>query len=190
MLFLFPKSSEYRLEFKHLFDESGPRCGEIAKQLALSSSLKDCFIRGIVWKFFLGLVLGEPGDSWVLQLSESRNSYNSIKDKLLIDPHTQKEIDLETDNPLSTSQDSAWNKFFDNKQVENQLDLDLSRLFPEYPFFHRKSVINTLRTVLFVWIRENPQLCYVQGMHEIVGGLYYVFSQVKCRSSNPRSCLQ
>lgn len=167
----------------------GPSCGEKAKQQAVSASLKDCYIRGIAWRFFLGIVLGEPGDDWILQLSENRSEYTKSKEELIIDPHAQEQEDLINDNPLSTSENSAWSKFFDNKSIENKLDLDLSRLFPEYPFFHRKCVVETLRNVLLIWIQNHPTMCYVQGMHELVAGLYYVFSRVECRSDNPRSCL-
>ena len=135
------------------------------------------------------MVLGEPGDDWIIQLSESRSQYQSLKDSLVVDPHKQKDIDLENDNPLSISEDSAWNKYFNNKQVENQLDLDLNRLFPDHPSFHKTSVVDKLRNVLFIWVREHPSLDYVQGMHEVIGGLYYVFSQCQCRSSNPKPCM-
>eukprot|EP00770_Monocercomonoides_exilis_P000069 MONOS_70.1-p1 / transcript=MONOS_70.1 / gene=MONOS_70 / organism=Monocercomonoides_exilis_PA203 / gene_product=Tre-2/Bub2/Cdc16 (TBC) F family protein E / transcript_product=Tre-2/Bub2/Cdc16 (TBC) F family protein E / location=Mono_scaffold00001:358987-362919(+) / protein_length=1311 / sequence_SO=supercontig / SO=protein_coding / is_pseudo=false len=44
-----------------------------------------------------------------------------------------------------------------------------------------------MRTVLLVWVRSHPELKYMQGMHEILGGLYYVFAQSNCRSEHPLS---
>ncbi|KAH7828100.1 Tre-2/Bub2/Cdc16 (TBC) F family protein B [Monocercomonoides exilis] len=169
-------------EFEILFGEKGTQCGEKAQHLAVSSGLEDCQVRSICWRFFLGMVLGEPSVDWLYQIGESRIQYEDKKQQFLVDPHEGEEENLETENPLSVEEGSKWNTFFLNKSVESVLHLDLNRLFPDNPFFRQKKVMETIRTVLLIWIREHSDLGYCQGMHEILGGLYYVFSQTSCRS--------
>ena len=180
-------SFTFRYEFDVLFSETGFQCGEKARQRAVNCGLSDCLIRSICWRFFLGHLVGEPTEEWLAQLSESRAEYEYKKKQFLVDPHDNVTNDLEVDNPLSTDERSSWKHFFVNKKVEDQLNLDLERLFPDNPFFQRKEVITSMRTILLVWIRSHPEYEYCQGMHEILGGLYYVYASTNCRSDHPLS---
>ena len=38
----------------------------------------------------------------------------------------------------------------------------------------------TLRRLLFIFAKHNPQVGYTQGMNEIVAALYYVLNTVRC----------
>ncbi|KAH7826353.1 Tre-2/Bub2/Cdc16 (TBC) F family protein C [Monocercomonoides exilis] len=164
-------------EFQTLFGETGDECGEKARDLAINTGLSDCFIRPVCWRFFLGEFEGEPGENWRRKFQESRQLFETKRQELLVDPHATPESDPLMDNPLSTAENSAWGKYFENQKVETLLLQDLQRLFPEYAYFHRKKVMDTLRIVLLVWVREHPDLNYRQGMHEILAGLYYIFTQ-------------
>jgi hypothetical protein len=76
----------------------------------------------VCWKFFLGLVSDEPSEKWIIDVNKQRESYEKKKEKYLVDPHQQILQDTNVDNPLSVSENSAWEKFFENKEVEEQVN--------------------------------------------------------------------
>jgi hypothetical protein len=59
--------------------------------------------------------------------------------------------------------------------LEQQIDKDLNRLFPEYSFFRKTAVGDILREVLIIWSRDHVE-GYKQGIPELCAVLYYVFS--------------
>jgi hypothetical protein len=94
----------------------------MARQLATVSGLSGTECRSVCWKFFLGLVNDEPNEKWIISLNKQRELYEKKKEKYLVDPHQQILQDTSVDNPLSVSENSAWEKFFENKEVEEQVN--------------------------------------------------------------------
>jgi hypothetical protein len=76
-------------------------------------------------------------------------------------------------------------KYFSNKDLEQQIDKDLNRLFPEYSFFRKTSVGDILREVLIVWSRDHTEEGYKQGLPELCAVIYYVFVKVPCPDKKP-----
>ncbi|XP_061283893.1 TBC1 domain family member 5 isoform X4 [Bos javanicus] len=76
-------------------------------------------------------------------------------------------------NPLSQDEGSLWNKFFQDKELRSMIEQDVKRTFPEMQFFQQESVRKILTDVLFCYARENEQLLYKQGMHELLAPIVF-----------------
>ncbi|XP_061283877.1 TBC1 domain family member 5 isoform X2 [Bos javanicus] len=81
--------------------------------------------------------------------------------------------DLMINNPLSQDEGSLWNKFFQDKELRSMIEQDVKRTFPEMQFFQQESVRKILTDVLFCYARENEQLLYKQGMHELLAPIVF-----------------
>lgn len=54
------------------------------------------------------------------------------------------------------------------------IEQDVKRTFPEMQFFQQENVRKILTDVLFCYARENEQLLYKQGMHELLAPVVFV----------------
>lgn len=77
-------------------------------------------------------------------------------------------------NPLSQDEGSLWNKFFQDKELRLMIEQDVTRTFPEMQFFRQENVRKILTDVLFCYARENEQLLYKQGMHELLAPIVFI----------------
>lgn len=68
---------------------------------------------------------------------------------------------------------SAHNTFFKNEELENEIQLDLSRTYPDVEFFQRKKTQTEMKNILFVYAKSHPEVSYRQGMHELVAAIYF-----------------
>ena len=59
---------------------------------------------------------------------------------------------------------------------ERVIDTDLSRTFPEDPFFNKQSTIQKLKNILLAYSRRNVIVGYSQGFNFIVGRLLKILS--------------
>ncbi|XP_077211114.1 uncharacterized protein LOC143846542 isoform X2 [Tasmannia lanceolata] len=159
--------------------------------------------RATTWKLLLGY-LPSARDSWKGELAESRLKYAALKHDLLLNPSefTRKDGALvcndqekETvvdgllrrhevshgDHPLSLGKASAWNQYFQDAEIADQIDRDLQRTHPGLRFFSGDSSFGlknreAMRNILLLFAKLNPAIRYVQGMNEVLAPLYYVFS--------------
>ncbi|XP_027728033.1 TBC1 domain family member 5 isoform X1 [Vombatus ursinus] len=77
-------------------------------------------------------------------------------------------------NPLSQDEGSLWNKFFQDKELRAMIEQDVKRTFPEMQYFQQENVRKILTDVLFCYARENEQLLYKQGMHELLAPIVFI----------------
>ncbi|XP_077159143.1 TBC1 domain family member 5 isoform X3 [Paroedura picta] len=77
-------------------------------------------------------------------------------------------------NPLSQDEGSLWNKFFQDKELRGMIEQDVTRTFPEMQYFQQENVRKILTDVLFCYARENEQLLYKQGMHELLAPIVFI----------------
>uniref|UniRef100_A0AAX7TIP3 TBC1 domain family member 5 n=1 Tax=Astatotilapia calliptera TaxID=8154 RepID=A0AAX7TIP3_ASTCA len=82
--------------------------------------------------------------------------------------------DLVVNNPLSQDEGSLWNKFFQDKELKGMVKQDVLRTFPEIRYFQDEDVRTKLTDILFCYARENEQLLYKQGMHELLAPIVFV----------------
>ena len=64
------------------------------------------------------------------------------------------------------------------KNYINQIEIDLTRTFPDIPYFTTGNGVNAMRRVLRAFVKYHYQLGYVQGMNYIVCSLLWHASEV------------
>lgn len=151
--------------------------------------------RGLLWRLKLGVL---PSSSPCVEelrraAADSRRKYAELRRRVLVDPHamevSQNPRTLSMDNPLSQEPDSVWSRHFQISELEETIDKDLSRLYPEHGDFFQRTICQAmLRRILLIWSLMHPSCSYQQGMHELLAPLLYVllcdvsiFSEVKQR---------
>ncbi|KAJ7172546.1 rab-GTPase-TBC domain-containing protein [Mycena filopes] len=81
---------------------------------------------------------------------------------------------LDTNNPLSLSNENPWKVWFSSVELRKTILQDVERTFPEIAFFREPEVQIQLTNILFIYSTvTNPAIGYRQGMHELLAPLYY-----------------
>eukprot|EP01102_Stenamoeba_stenopodia_P016179 TRINITY_DN5623_c0_g1_i1.p1 TRINITY_DN5623_c0_g1~~TRINITY_DN5623_c0_g1_i1.p1 ORF type:complete len:526 (+),score=140.78 TRINITY_DN5623_c0_g1_i1:168-1745(+) len=150
---------------------------KFAKQAAMNGQLRRYPIRSLCWKAFLGCVTGDVA-TWGKQLSAARKRYDELIAMYMVDPH-QAETDPSFDNPLSQDENSSWNQFFQNIELQKEINQDIERTYPENEFFQRKTVHSIMLRILFIYAKITPELVYRQGMHELLAPIVYLLEHEK-----------
>lgn len=78
------------------------------------------------------------------------------------------------DDPLSQSDSSVWNQHFCDKELCTVIRQDVIRTFPGVEFFRKSHIQEIMTNILFCYARVNPEMCYRQGMHEILAPIIFV----------------
>nr|XP_033786570.1 TBC1 domain family member 5 [Geotrypetes seraphini]XP_033786571.1 TBC1 domain family member 5 [Geotrypetes seraphini]XP_033786572.1 TBC1 domain family member 5 [Geotrypetes seraphini]XP_033786573.1 TBC1 domain family member 5 [Geotrypetes seraphini]XP_033786574.1 TBC1 domain family member 5 [Geotrypetes seraphini]XP_033786575.1 TBC1 domain family member 5 [Geotrypetes seraphini]XP_033786576.1 TBC1 domain family member 5 [Geotrypetes seraphini]XP_033786577.1 TBC1 domain family member 5 [Ge len=139
----------------------------------INGQLRSSRFRSVCWKLFLN-VLPQDRSQWISKTTELRMWYTKIKEIHIINPRkTADQHDLMVNNPLSQDEGSLWNKFFQDKELRTMIEQDVARTFPEMQYFQQENVRKILTDVLFCYARENEQLLYKQGMHELLAPVIF-----------------
>eukprot|EP01098_Paradermamoeba_levis_P008284 TRINITY_DN3439_c0_g5_i2.p1 TRINITY_DN3439_c0_g5~~TRINITY_DN3439_c0_g5_i2.p1 ORF type:complete len:432 (+),score=191.00 TRINITY_DN3439_c0_g5_i2:168-1298(+) len=136
------------------------------------------FFRSWNWKLFLG-VLSVPFETerWVEETNKRRQEYSkSVAELSLSDPNNS-ELDPNINNPLSQQPESAWVKYFENETLEKEISQDINRTYPGNEFFERPTIRSMMTNILFVFAKQNPNVGYKQGMHELLAPIIYILQQ-------------
>jgi hypothetical protein len=72
---------------------------------------------------------------------------------------------------------SPWNEYFENAELEKEIDQDVIRTYPELDYFKAQRVRDMLRRVLLVYARREPEVGYKQGMHELLAPMLYLYER-------------
>uniref|UniRef100_A0A452IE85 TBC1 domain family member 5 n=1 Tax=Gopherus agassizii TaxID=38772 RepID=A0A452IE85_9SAUR len=139
----------------------------------INGQLRSSRFRSVCWKLFLN-VLPQDRSQWINKTSKLRTWYNKIKEIHITNPRKAGQQDLIINNPLSQDEGSLWNKFFQDKELRAMIEQDVTRTFPEMQYFQQESVRKILTDVLFCYARENEQLLYKQGMHELLAPIIFI----------------
>ncbi|CAO2607317.1 TBC1 domain family member 5, partial [Lemmus lemmus] len=162
----------YRKEWEELFVNNNYLA--TIRQKGINGQLRSSRFRSICWKLFL-CVLPQDKSQWTNRIQELRAWYSSIKEIHITNPRKAVgQQDLMINNPLSQDEGSLWNKFFQDKELRSMIEQDVKRTFPEMQFFQQENVRKILTDVLFCYARENEQLLYKQGMHELLAPIIFV----------------
>uniref|UniRef100_A0A8D9DYU4 TBC1 domain family member 5 n=1 Tax=Cacopsylla melanoneura TaxID=428564 RepID=A0A8D9DYU4_9HEMI len=109
-------------------------------------------------------------EKWSEHISQCRKEYEELKQSLELDPT----LSL-VDNPLSQNTESVWYKHFCDTELKTVIRQDVVRTFPGLDFFRNNEHIQQLMVaILFCYARKYPQMCYRQGMHEILAPIIFV----------------
>ncbi|XP_048366669.1 TBC1 domain family member 5 isoform X2 [Sphaerodactylus townsendi] len=139
----------------------------------INGQLRSSRFRSVCWKLFLN-VLPPDRSQWISQTTKLRTLYNKIKEIHITNPRKAGQQDLMINNPLSQDEGSLWNRFFQDKELRGMIEQDVTRTFPEMQYFQQENVRKILTDVLFCYARENEQLLYKQGMHELLAPIVFI----------------
>nr|XP_031532910.1 TBC1 domain family member 5 [Vicugna pacos] len=163
--------NSYRKEWEELFVNNNYLA--TIRQKGINGQLRSSRFRSICWKLFL-CVLPQDKSQWVSRIQELRAWYSNVKEIHITNPRkVVGQQDLMINNPLSQDEGSLWNKFFQDKELRSMIEQDVKRTFPEMQFFQQENVRKILTDVLFCYARENEQLLYKQGMHELLAPIVF-----------------
>ncbi|XP_069769148.1 TBC1 domain family member 5 isoform X3 [Narcine bancroftii] len=166
------KYISYSKEWEDLFEHSNYFAR--IKLKGINGQLRSSRFRSICWKLFLE-ALPEDKTQWLNKIAELRSHYEKIKEIHITNPRKAAgQQDLVINNPLSQDEGSPWNKFFQDKELRAMIQQDVTRTFPEMQYFQQESVRQILTDILFCYARENEQLLYKQGMHELLAPLVFI----------------
>uniref|UniRef100_A0A3B4TM97 TBC1 domain family member 5 n=1 Tax=Seriola dumerili TaxID=41447 RepID=A0A3B4TM97_SERDU len=144
------------------------------RQAGINGRLRSSRFRSVCWKLYLE-VLPEDKGQWINKTKELRAQYEKIKETHITNPRKAAgQQDLVVNNPLSQDEGSLWNKFFQDKELKGMVKQDVLRTFPEIRYFQDEDVRTKLTDILFCYARENEQLLYKQGMHELLAPIVFV----------------
>ncbi|XP_062867758.1 TBC1 domain family member 5 isoform X2 [Trichomycterus rosablanca] len=162
----------YRKEWNELFQNSNYLAQ--VRQAGINGQLRSSRFRSVCWKLYLDL-LPENKSQWIKKTKELRAHYEQIKERHITNPRkAASQQDLVVNNPLSQDEGSLWNKFFQDKELRGMIKQDVLRTFPEMHYFQEDDVRTKLTDILFCYARENEQLLYRQGMHELLAPIVFV----------------
>lgn len=146
---------------------------------AMNGSLRESPVRGLAWRYFLGVLRGPTG-TWAQQVEAQCTKLEALCAEHCVDPSAVADaagaagIDVAVVNPLSCDESSPFQKFFEFAEVREQIENDLKRLYPGDEFFARADVQRSMQRILCVWAAANPEVGYRQGMHELLAPLLSV----------------
>ncbi|XP_051526365.1 TBC1 domain family member 5-like isoform X2 [Myxocyprinus asiaticus] len=162
----------YSKEWDDLFQNSNYLAR--IRQAGINGRLRSSRFRSVCWKLYLD-VLPEDKTQWIRRIKELRAQYEKIKEMHITNPRKAAgQQDLVVNNPLSQDEGSLWNKFFQDKELRVMIKQDVLRTFPEMLYFQEEDVRTKLTDILFCYARENEQLLYKQGMHELLAPIVFV----------------
>ncbi|XP_066571790.1 TBC1 domain family member 5 isoform X2 [Amia ocellicauda] len=172
----FSESDSTFISYRKEWDELFLNCNYLARirQKGINGQLRSSRFRSVCWKLYLD-VLPEDKSQWINKTMELRTQYEKIKETHITNPRKAAgQQDLVVNNPLSQDEGSLWNKFFQDKELRGMIQQDVMRTFPEMQYFQQDDVRNMLTDILFCYARENEQLLYKQGMHELLAPIVFI----------------
>ncbi|KAJ2449256.1 hypothetical protein EV183_004997 [Coemansia sp. RSA 2336] len=153
------------------------------------------------WRLFLGVLPielfgqddAECQQVWQLAADRERQSYEALKARFIVDPTrvAKEETDWKRMNPLSLDQDSPWHQYHMDQHLRTTILQDVSRTFPEEPYFRHSRVQRLMADMLFVYAKVHSSLQYRQGMHELLAPLLLAVDRdsAACTSEFPTGLL-
>ncbi|BFZ22195.1 hypothetical protein BsWGS_25234 [Bradybaena similaris] len=165
-------SHSYSTEWENLFNR--PDMMKKLKERALEGNLRSSRFRSVIWKLFLE-VLPSQTSSWIDKTKKSRNKFEELKNRLIVNPRKAVDsVDISLNNPLSQDEESPWNKFFQDNELRLTIKQDVIRTFPEVEFFRAPEMNELMIEILFCFCREHASNSYKQGMHELLAPLIFI----------------
>ncbi|XP_053695648.1 TBC1 domain family member 5 [Sabethes cyaneus] len=160
----------YELEWRNIVTIANEEKLYDLRHAAVRGDLRVSPFRSICWAVFLG-VLKPPSKEWADQRRLHRVQYHELKSRYMLNPHLNSNG---SDDPLSQSKQSLWNQHFCDQELCAVIKQDVVRTFPGVDFFRKNPVQEMMINILFCYARKYPDMCYRQGMHEILAPLIFV----------------
>ncbi|KAJ2728040.1 hypothetical protein H4S00_001200 [Coemansia sp. D1744] len=133
------------------------------------------------WRLFLDVLPiehfgqddAECQQVWTLAADRERQTYAALKAQYIVDLSAQarNETDWKRMNPLSLDEDSPWHQYHKDQELRTTILQDVTRTFPDEPYFRQPRVQRLMADTLFVYAKMHSNLQYRQGMHELLAPL-------------------
>jgi len=147
-------------------------------QVVVQKVFRGSGVRGMAWRVMLRVLdpcssrekgEGLDGDycrAQLKKLGEKRTQYEELKHQYVPTAYTDTAPQTPEEDACSAS--TLWNN--EDDEVGQQIAKDLVRLYPTgcAEFFEEPHVRVIMLHILYLWARENAQVSYRQGMHEIL----------------------
>ncbi|RWS01123.1 TBC1 domain family member 5-like protein, partial [Dinothrombium tinctorium] len=159
-------------EYLQLFNAYTDYCYQL-KRIAIGGHLRSCRFRSICWRLFLDCI-PEVREEWLIKTRQLRKEYDEIVAKHYVNPYQSSSDNFIENNPLSQTQTSPWNIYFQDNELKSTINQDVVRTFPEVDFFHSPAIQASMCNILFHFAKQNPKLGYKQGMHEVLAPILFV----------------
>lgn len=146
--------------------------------ILLSDKLKYIQIHTALWKFYLLIFpnvdsLCVTQENWMPLIESKRKEFDQIQEKY--HPPQQFDFLLDTMGPLSKNEKSKWTQYHKDNELKNMISRDTSRLFHDVQFFKDEANVENINEIIFLHLRNFPEIEYNQGFHEICAIIYYYF---------------
>lgn len=159
------------------FDKIAATSPEDLRRAGIEGKIKEEALRGVAWRVFLEYFDNEkPSSTWEEQCKALRSEYDTLKDKYMVNPYADDEaeaVPVDINNPLSQAVESPWNQFFQDTELQKEINQDIERTYPENEFFQLQTTRELMLRVLFIYARLHPDVGYKQGMHELLAPIVY-----------------
>ncbi|KAI3384562.1 hypothetical protein SNEBB_003629 [Seison nebaliae] len=151
---------------------------EKVQQYSIAGCNDEMDQRHYIWKLLFGLLPIEH-DKWEETLNRKRKLYfDFAKETLKISDVYQHK----TDHPLNNQPTSKWNKYFDDNQTLQQIDIDTRRLFPEFSFFQKQTEFPLTVLLDDIYPDENISTHLIQLSGRIAAGKAETIERKRDRS--------
>ena len=141
-------------------------------------------LRPLAWRLFLNVLDEEDSiQDWIKMLENLREEYK-IKKKTFFLKKPKRAGDPLTAE--ANQKDADWKQYYQDKEVRELIDLDLSRTYQELTLFLREDTKKMLGDILFIWYKENQDVSYKQGMNDLLAVIYLAFYPYYYPNSNKR----
>jgi len=148
------------------------------KEASVAGKFHESYCRSFLWKVLLNMLDQKDRRKWITETRSCRAEYEKLAGKYFVDPHEDPDADdPEVHNPLSQSENSAWNRFFRDQELEATIHTDVVRTFPEREYFQQPRIRRLQERILFVYAKITPDIVYKQGMHELLAIVLYVLDR-------------
>ena len=144
---------------------------ENLKKFATEGQLDKEKLRPMAWKIFLGVLPNTTSlREWVEIIANQREEFKKKIKKFC-------KIKKFIGDPLGggTKKKKAADSSYEDNDIKNLINKDLDRTHQEIDLFLQNKIRNILANVLYIWSKENSDVSYKQGMHELLAILFLVF---------------
>ena len=145
---------------------------ENLKQYAIEGQLNNELLRPIAWKIFLGVLPNTTSlREWVEIISSQREEFKKKIKKFC-------KIKKFIGDPLgggTKKKKVSADTSYEDTDLKDLINKDLDRTHQEIDLFLQSKIKNILANVLYIWSKENQNISYRQGMHELLAILFLVF---------------
>ncbi|KAJ9096810.1 hypothetical protein QFC21_005081 [Naganishia friedmannii] len=120
--------------------------------------------------------LVSPDGRWAPDCTSPEDAENALTGSAVLEggKRTEAAGASVTWDPLNLGETNPWQTWFAQTELRAIIDRDVERTFPDIPYYTDPYVRKVLRTILFLWAVENPDIQYRQGMHELLAVIMLV----------------